>query len=344
MPKIPEAIQRQEDRAKALHEQQKQKAELAKVAAQQTPQNPPPVAPQQPPPQQPAVTQPQPQPPPQLKPSAPEKAEDVQYWRQRANSLGGMISAKDREIIQLREQTNAQLQQMQAQVATLTEKLQAAETERQKAKQATLLSALESEYPDENDPTRRLMTEMSEQNQNMYNEIAKLKAESVDLSGRVSNVTQAQEVNVVTAFWNALDEKYPNRETTNSDPAFYAFMHEPDPDAGYYGWQTGTTRQQILDAAVHRFDAPAVIRYYDEWNRVSNQPEQPQPSDNSPPYQPSGPSPTNGGDQQKKIWTTSEVKQFYANWRQGKIKNEDAVALERDIQAAVNENRYRPGI
>jgi hypothetical protein len=155
------------------------------------------------------------------------------------------------------------------------------------------------------------------------------------VSAQVTTTAQVGASLNTNAFFSTLDAKHSDWRVVNDDPAFLAWMGETDP-------LYGRTRQEILDEAQNELDANRVSAFFtafkaDVQSRAAPRTEalndQVVPSSTTS----SAPAPDAG----KKIWTPGLITKFYDDVRRGRYKAEEAERIERDIDAAPREGRYR---
>lgn len=134
-------------------------------------------------------------------------------------------------------------------------------------------------------------------------------------------------------FFTRLSTSVPDWEEMNKDDGFLKWLAE-------YDELTGLQRQDALDDAVRNNDAIRAARFFNKWTEINKSKAEtasrsleeqvvPTPVANSAP--PAG----------KKIWTRSEIQDFYAKARRGEISDKDMVSIEADIHAAHIEKRIR---
>lgn len=136
------------------------------------------------------------------------------------------------------------------------------------------------------------------------------------------------------ALAEALKAQGINFELVDTDPLFVDWLRETDP-------ATGVERRQSFRYALHTLkDMKAVSEFYVRFVRDPrwSVAKPPAPS-NNPPLQPTIPSsaqqPANPAPQVP-VWNDASIKKFYDDWGQGRIPEEEAKRLEREIFAFLN--------
>lgn len=157
-------------------------------------------------------------------------------------------------------------------------------------------------------------------------ELARLKKEVESIK---SNTAQTKEV----GFLEKLAAQVSDWMLINDDPEFHAWLGEVDE-------LTGAQRQAILSEAEEKRDADRVARFFKAFKKVQEEKSaaatvalesQVAPTATRTPEAPKG----------KKIWTRAEVADFYARHRSGGFSDEEAAAIENEIQLAIREKRIR---
>lgn len=156
--------------------------------------------------------------------------------------------------------------------------------------------------------------------------IAKLQNEINSIKSVTTNV-------VSDSFFKSLTELVPDWEALNANDNFLKWLDEVDE-------LTGETRQSLLSKAENQRDPVRAAKFFNlfkktsqSWAANSNTSMEQQLV--PPANQPSSSPPA------KKIWTRSEISDFYDRVRRGTISDNDAIAIEADITAATIEGRIR---
>lgn len=134
-------------------------------------------------------------------------------------------------------------------------------------------------------------------------------------------------------FYSVLSAKVPDWEKINANKAFHSWLDATDE-------LTGFRRQDLLSDAERARDAERVAKFFTAFTKTSKKQvddtslaleTQLAPSNTRTPNTPTG----------KKVWTRSEINEFYKRVRSGRISDKEAVAIESDIHAASVEGRIR---
>lgn len=157
----------------------------------------------------------------------------------------------------------------------------------------------------------------------------------------VENLSKAQEEQVKAEFWGTISTNVPDWRAINDNAEFKAWLLAADP-------VTGGNRQQFLDQARQQYDAPRVIRFFEEWKRRTAGGQTPAPNKNTQAELERlvAPGTSKGGtttQPEKKQWTGAEVGKFFRDVNSGKYadKPEERKRVEADIYAAQAEGRFR---
>lgn len=291
----------------------------ARRQSQQQQQDPPPGDPAaqgEPPPATPSDTSAA-APAPQNTPPAPASQDGDEKWEARFKTLSGKYNA---EVPRL----HATLKERDAKLNSLTEEVEALKAALAKPKESLVKPEEVSEY---GEPLVDLIRRAArEEVQAKDTEIAQLKKrlESLD-----SNIVQNREV----GFYDKLTGSVPDWMAINDDPDFHAWLGESDELTGY-------TRQAILSEAEEKRDADRVARFFNAYKKVQQNKaaaanesldSQVAPVVTRTPESPPG----------KKLWTRAEIADFYARDRRGELTDEQASAIDAEIQLAIREKRVR---
>lgn len=244
-----------------------------------------------------------------------------QRWR----VLQGMIDKKDTEIDSLRALL-AQLAQSKP------------DTQQSQPPQEWVTKEDEAKFGDDLiDVSRRISQSV------IQAELGKLwnaiEARFQKLEGSMNGVQQDTAKTAQEVFFDALRAKVPDWEQVNSDPAFLAWLGEPD-------MYTGVTKLALLQDSVTKRDAVRAAKFFTEYKKLIN-PEQPEvtppqarlskahlvsPGRSKAPA--ANPNPSN-----KRTWSRPEIAKLYDDHLAGRISQKDFEEYERDIFAAQHENR-----
>jgi hypothetical protein len=162
-------------------------------------------------------------------------------------------------------------------------------------------------------------------------------APSVDLE-EIKQSAQEIKANRVMTFWNNLRESVPGWETINQSEGFNDWLDYVIP-------YTSITRRSALQAAQDQLDHSNVIAMFDDFKKSQNS-TTPEPKEDPllDPEKLIEPKSTVGAGEadpepDKKTYTRDEVKRFYNDLALGKIPQEEADKIDRDIQKANKEGR-----
>ena len=167
---------------------------------------------------------------------------------------------------------------------------------------------------------------------------AQLRAEINELKGKLGNVTERQVVSDKDRYEAALSAQVPDWEAMNVDQGFLTWLAEVDP-------VYGMPRQYALTNAYESLDANRTATIFKQYKATLAPAQRPQANRElqrqvAPTRSHTSPAPrTSTAD--KRVYTTSDIDSFYAEWRRGMIDEAEAVQIERDIHAAINEGRIR---
>jgi vacuolar-type H+-ATPase subunit I/STV1 len=245
----------------------------------------------------------------------PQEGDDK--WEARFKTLSGKYNA---EVPRL----HAAIKERDSKLNSLTEEVEALKA-RMAAPQEKLVSAEEvSEF---GEPLVDLIRRAArEEVQAKDNEIKELNRK---LESLVGTTTASVEV----SFYDRLAMQVPDWQTINDDPEFHTWLSEVDD-------LTGAQRQDILSQAEEKRDADRVARFFKAFKKVhqdrsaastASLESQVAPEATRTPEVPKG----------KKLWTRAEIAAFYAADRRGAYTEEQAAAIDAEIQSAIREQRVR---
>lgn len=326
--KLPEAVQRQLEDAERID------AEIAGPA----PADPPPEP--SPPPEEPAPETPPAEPP----PAAPPAEEN---WQHKYLSLQGKYNT---EIAALRAEVANLTQQLQApaaQPASTPESTQPPAAEPPKLVTQADVDAFGADLVD---LMRRIAVETDGgEKQKLQAEIDRLKAMIPTLQKGVEQATETAEASRRVDYFSDLRKLCPDYEAVNVDEAFLGWLTAPDP-------LSGIKRDDILQDAFAKFDHARTAALFNAFVKETGW-KAPQsaaiPATPAPPpretleaqVSPSGsrtpaPPAANG---QTKTWTTDEIHQFYVGLTRGDYRGRETEArrIEAEIDQALIAGRVQ---
>jgi hypothetical protein len=167
---------------------------------------------------------------------------------------------------------------------------------------------------------------------------AQLRAEINELKGKLGNVTERQVVSDKDRYEAALSAQVPDWEAMNVDQGFLAWLAEVDP-------VYGMPRQYALTNAYESLDANRTATIFKQYKATLAPAQRPQVNRElqrqvAPTRSHTSPAPTTST-ADKRVYSTRDIDEFYAEWRRGMIDEAEAVQIERDIHAATVEGRIR---
>ena len=259
--------------------------------------------------------------------ATPPKVETEETWEARYKTLAGKYNAEVPRLKTANDALQGKLNEQTAQLNDVTARLKKLEDEKA---QAPLVTKEEVDAFGEplTDFTRRLAREEASKivPSVSADEVASLKKELTELKEGTARTA-------LEAFLDRLTELVPDWREINVDPLFHAYLGEIDPNFGM-------ERQAGLRTAQVAFDAPRAARFFDAYKKVSSTGvaaakdklnEQVVPDTRQSAQLPTG----------KRVYTRGEIKEFYANWRAGRVSDADAIAMEAEINRALAEGRVR---
>lgn len=277
-----------------------------------------------PPPGDQSVSDPAPMPSPSETPAPANQApantppqEGDDKWEARFKTLSGKYNA---EVPRL----HAALKERDSKLNSLTEEVEALKV-RMATPQEKLVSTEEvSEF---GEPLVDLIRRAARE------EVQAKDGEVKELQRKLESLMGATNANVEVSFYDRLASQVPDWQTINDDPEFHTWLSEVDD-------LTGSQRQDILSQAEEKRDADRVARFFKAFKKVhqdrsaessASLESQVAPEATRTPDVPKG----------KKLWTRAEIAAFYAADRRGAYTEEQASAIDAEIQSAIREQRVR---
>ncbi|MWV17559.1 hypothetical protein F3I16_16070 [Pseudomonas sp. L-22-4S-12] len=257
----------------------------------------------------------------------PTETRDAAYWQHRFNVVSGKY--------------NAEVPPLQRQVTELTRQLQ-------EAKQATSAASAPQRAQDaiadlSKDELEQFGPELIAVIQRIASKAAAPapmadSAEMETLRQEVGQLRDERQQDATARFWTDLEQAVPNFRQINDDQQFHAWLGEIDPFSG-------VPRQQLLISAqkeLSAFRVAALFSAYTQAKPVAANPAGAQPPQ-IPPEQVQPAASRVGFEalpaSQQRIWSSSDISQFYKDKAAGKYLPADAAALEADIFAAQSQGR-----
>ena len=270
-------------------------------------------------------------------PVAEPQQSDEETWQRRFQTLQGKYNAEVPRLTAEVRDLKAQLDAALARVNSLAE-----EREQPKQTQQTLVTSedVEAFGPDLVDLIHRKALEVARQE--LSTEIAALKDENAKLLNRLDGVTERQGMSDREAYFGRLSQEVPDFAQINEDQRWLDWLMETDP-------LSGQTRQTYLDDAFLKMDVSRTAALFNTFKQQAGIARQAQPAQPpkdlqrqvAPGTSRASVSEPAGND---KIWSTSEMEQFYKDVARGVYRGREAeqVRIEAEIDAAVATNRIRP--
>lgn len=164
-------------------------------------------------------------------------------------------------------------------------------------------------------------------------------AEMENLRQEVGQLREERQQDATARFWTDLAQAVPNYREINSDQRFHAWLTEIDPFSGM-------PRQQLLVNAQQELSAYRVIALFNAFAQTNPAVASPAGTQQPqiPPEQIQPAASRVGGEvaqpiSQQRIWSSSDIGQFYRDKAAGKYRSDEAAALEADIFAAQTQGR-----
>jgi len=318
---LPRVIQEQVEQADAFVAQMNgQPADNADTAPQSDPN--PDVNPE--PPTQPISQEEDPKP-------VPDVSEET--WQSKFFALKGKYDA---EVPRLHSQMREMSQQVQT-LITEAAVAKAQQTKQEPVPVKTLITEQDKEAfgSDLLDLIDRATEQKLAGNRDLE---AQLRAEINELKSKLGNVTERQGVSDKDRYEAALSSQVPDWEAMNIDQGFLTWLAEVDP-------VYGMPRQYALTNAYESLDANRTATIFKQYKATLAPTPRPQANRElqrqvAPTRSHTSPAPTTST-ADKRVYSTQDIDSFYAEWRRGMIDEAEAVQIERDIHAAINEGRIR---
>lgn len=187
---------------------------------------------------------------------------------------------------------------------------------------------------------------LAEENASLRNTVADLSNAVREMQSTIPQVVQNQQVSADERFFTQVGSEIPDWKTINNNPVFIDWLLDVDP-------MTGITRQTYLAEAQRERNVMLVANIFNTWKAINGNTQTQQQGKAAakatktelekqvaPSRNLATTANVSSGD--KQIWTSSLVRKFYSDVRNGLYRTRDAerVSLERDIFAAQNEGRF----
>lgn len=173
-------------------------------------------------------------------------------------------------------------------------------------------------------------------------QIAQLRRENAQLAGTVQNTRQAVVQDAEQRFWSDLEALVPEWADINQSQEWLDWLQQADVFSG-------RTRNDGLQDAFRTHDARRVAGIMNAFKaedaRAPTAGSHVDPATLVAPGQTGGGTPAPAGMNlatDKPIWTEEQVSLFYSDKRRGKVKGQEAAAIEAEINQALREGRIKP--
>jgi len=238
--KLPEAIQRQVEEAEALERQMTQPSQdiVGEEAVQE---------------ETPVVAEATEHVEPETRNVEPDRRreDDADYWKQRFNTVQGMLNAQS---AQFTEQLRAANERIQALASDLEKQKETRTAPQVDDKDAETFGEDLTEAIDRR-AKRMAESLVAEQTQSLLNHIQQLET-------KLGSVNQQVEVSTQDRFYSHLEQLAPTYRETNQDQGFLTWLGEIDP-------VYGEPRQAALDAAAQKLDAERVAQIFKAYESLT---------------------------------------------------------------------------
>lgn len=322
---LPRQLQRQQEELEQL---ERDMAAAAASKSNDPPADTPPVQTGTEPPAQAPVTAPPPQ------------AGDDQ-WEQKFRTLKGKYDAEVPRLHQQVRELAAQIQELSKRPTVETPPPQ----EKPRQKRVTEKDT-ETFGADLLDVIKRQAEDLAgDALAELNKKVDTLLAENAELKQKVTGVTTSQAQSAQEIYFTKLASAVSDWEAINVSPGFLEWLGVVDELSGH-------TRQAHLTNAFESLDVARTAKIFNAYKATLAPPSNPQPQPPTrqqevqrqvaPGKSKTPPNPT-ASDAATKIWTASEIDEFYRDMRQGhyKTKPQEAARIEAEIDAAVASGRVR---
>ncbi|CAB5220408.1 hypothetical protein UFOVP236_49 [uncultured Caudovirales phage] len=244
-------------------------------------------------------------------------AEEDPSWEQRYRSLVGKYNAEVPRLVAGNRELTTKLQSMEKEIDAI------------KASKHTPRESLvkPEEVQEFGEPLVDLIRRAAR------DEVSSKDAEIAALQAKLERFEATTTKTAEIDFYERLGNSVPDWEVINKDDGFLKWL-------GEYDELTGLQRQDSLDDAVRLQDASRAARFFNKWKDMGK--TQAATSSRSlesqvvPDTVNSTSTPVG-----KKIWTRTEIQDFYQKAKRGEIADDKMIAIEADIHAAHLEKRIR---
>lgn len=255
-------------------------------------------------------------------PSQPTEKEEPSSddWEHKYRVLKGKYDKEvprlTRELRALQQDRENLLNRISLLEGIVSEKLQNMQTPKAPEEEDEELARVKEEYPE------------------IYKAVTKLVEKKISREVR-PEIEQVKTSSTQNIFYSKLDALVPEWRSINSDPNFLDWLSTPSEEI------PTKTKHQLMLLAFQEGDANAVASFFKRYlNQISSEEETPMkaPAEKSvaPPHRKTV---QQGKETSKKMFTESEIRNFYTNVALGKIPADRKDALEQQILKAIMENR-----
>lgn len=279
-------------------------------------------------------------------PAEPAKPTEEVDWEKRFKNYK---KETDQTISDLRETVGVsqnQLAESQRQIQEMIKAQQEKPVETEKPDKEKFLESLPAEMREKYEP--EFLESMSQLNSiQMTSIIGDLQRQIDELKGDVSQVSTNHQLTAREQYYKDLDDKEPDWEKIGAEEAFIEYLNTPVSE-----FDTRTYHQVLSDADASN-DAATVLKIIAAYKKDAGiaDPEVTTTQGNNTLEELASPDAGNGSASviedigpQTEAFTESQVTKFYADCTKGNVyTNEEAIAIEKKIQAAQQAGKISPG-
>lgn len=254
-----------------------------------------------------------------LKAKNPEKENDPEYWKRRAELMAGKYDAEVPRFAEENRELKKRLEELERQMQA------APKPEATPNLDEDLVERYGEEFV--RDMQRLLPTA---QMPTTNNEMELIKAE-------MQRLREGQQDLSFERFKKDLDRHADGWQDLNTNEEFNLWLDGMD-------MASGMQRRQLFDTAVARADVERTAYFFNTFGQQTQSWEEQKPKSKVPPaehYMAPQQSKAQQTPQGKKVWSSGEVAKFYDDVRRGRLDDAAAARIEQDIIAAQREGRYR---
>lgn len=324
---LPAAVQKQVEAAEALQQQ------LYPVESEPSPDAPPvaEVADAEPAPSNVVELQRSAEPTPPADPPKPvDRTHDDAYWKQRFDTVQGILNA---EVPRLNTQNKELTQQIQTLLAKIDD-LTKAKTESPEPQSVTQKD-VEDFGADLVDMTRRVAAEAAGAAvEKVMKAVADLEQKINSTQERVGQVSDHVASTVVRDFWGEVKSLVPDWDTVDQDPSWITFLDSTPAFAE-------DTYRQLAGKAIQKGDAQKIAKLVDLWRGPKVEPAPQSQTDLQRQVAPSTSRASVPTQPASRIWSRAEYEAAMDVRNIGKMGTEKADALAAEASIAAAEGRVR---